>query len=86
MIESNVRDDVLSRISCGSRRGMGYGNEVWGFWMEWFTQPWGMDVYGCKEQDLTSSQVSSWIRVLGLFWLSLGQLAGVYILYVCYIK
>ena len=34
-----------------------------------------MDVYGCKEQDLTSSQVSSWIRVLGLFWGCLGQLA-----------
>ena len=33
------------------------------------------DVYGCKEQDLTSSQVSSWIRVLGLFWGCLGQLA-----------
>ena len=30
-----------------------------------------MDLYGCKEQDLTSTQVSSWIRVLGC----LGQLA-----------
>ena len=49
---------------------------------------WIMDVYGCKEQEMTSSQVG--FRVLGFVWLSLveklDRLAGVYILYVCYIK
>ena len=36
---------------------------------------WSMDVYGCKEQEMTSSQVG--FRVLGLFWLSLGEIGQI---------
>ena len=81
MIKSN-----LEMMSClGFLVGLG---GVWGMGMRYGVfgwngllnhSIWSMDVYGCKEQDLTSSQVLSWIRVLGLFWLSLGQLAGVHI-------
>ena len=43
-------------------------------------------MYGCKEQDMTSSQVG--FRVLGLFWLSLGEIGqnsrGLYFVCVLY--
>ena len=34
-----------------------------------------MDVYGCKEQEMTSSEVG--FRVLGFVWLSLGEIGQI---------
>ena len=36
---------------------------------------WSMDVYGCKEQEMTSSEVG--FRVLGFVWLSLGEIGQI---------
>ena len=43
-----------------------------------------MDVYGCKEQDLTSSQVSRWDPGSGFILVEPGSIGrGPYFLYVC---